>query len=178
VSIEDPTIAINQVYNVKNLLTLITIIVLTFSVIFSKASARHAEESQRTQLFLSLRDRYLKIRLSIPSSVYKKNYVINYSDDSWLHVEQYWYNAFDEWYATSNLNGGKFKDLWFDYFGPAIKFSLKYPAMVKVLDSMLEGRVSFGGQRENFKSALQALYKELDENLRADSAILTNARSR
>ncbi|WP_372740175.1 hypothetical protein [Neptunomonas sp.] len=139
------------------------------------SAAKFAMESQRNALFLSLRDRYLATRLQIPARVYSKNLIIHDTDPAWPLIQHYWYNTFDEWYATNKLNDGKFLDLWCSYFGPATQSTLQFPAMVDVLESMLNGAVSFGSERDSFENAIRALYEKLPATERAPSHILNNA---
>ncbi|MEH6473464.1 MAG: hypothetical protein V7752_19715 [Halopseudomonas sp.] len=143
----------------------------------TKKAQQWNDESQRSQLFLNLRERYLTTRMRISERVYLKDFVIHKSDESWPHIQQYWYNVFDEWYSTTKLNKGKYEDLWDGYFGPATQSSLKYPAMVTVLDSMLAGAVSFGNEKDNFKQTLQQLNASLEEDQRAVNALFGSAPS-
>lgn len=129
--------------------------------VLSYFRARH---EGKAKLYLDLRSRYLEIRRHVPDLYFNVTGDINESDANWVFIEQYWYQAFDEWFTTNKLNNGKYKDLWNTYFSPAIQSTLKYRPMRKVVWRMTKGHVSFGIYGEEFRAILDELWRGLDKD--------------
>lgn len=123
-----------------------------------------AQNEGKAKLYLDLRSRYLEIRRHVPDAYFDISANIEESDANWIFLEQYWYQAFDEWFTTNKLHNGKYRDLWSTYFRPAIQSTLKYRAMRKVVWRMTKGHVSFGAFGDEFREALDQLWKELDKD--------------
>lgn len=123
--------------------------------------ARHEEKAK---LYLDLRGRYLEIRRRVPDRYLAAGADIKENDPDWVHLEQYWYQSFDEWFSTTQLNRGKHSDLWDMYFGPAIQSTLKYRAMRKVAWHMTKGHVSFGNYKDSYRAMLDGLWRDLDKD--------------
>ena len=138
-----------------------------FSALSAWLSYKKSDGVERAQLYLSLRDRYLEIRRRVPDAAFTKEWDLEKNPKSKVELEQYWYNAFDEWYSTNKLNGGRHKVLWSDYFGPAITFTLKFPGPVEVLEDMILGSVSFGTYRKEFSGIIVEMNKSLEKDDRA-----------
>jgi len=124
-------------------------------------SYRRAFYEEQTRLYLELRRRYLDMRKNLSPRYFDDTQVPVDTDSEWYSAEQYWYQAFDEWFATNKLNNAVHGDLWDLYFGPAVQSTLKARPMREVARRMTEGRVSFGTYRDEFHDVLVELWKNL-----------------
>lgn len=119
---------------------------------------RYSKTAAITNLFIALRSRYLEIHGQLPLEVRQSNWKPAKDTDEWRAIERYWYVSFDEWFSTRKLGESAGKKLWNEFYCYALQSSLKNAAMREVLLSMLQGSVSFGSFREEFKAELTSLW--------------------
>lgn len=100
------------------------LIVSGFALLISRRADARAKFAARTQIYLTLRSRFLEIYERLPPS---------YQDPSWRPTSQaekaaanrYWQHAFDEWYITKHLDPALLGSLWNDFFAGALRSGLR-----------------------------------------------------
>lgn len=138
----------------------LTILISSAAFGLSLLAFLYAKSVASTELFISLRSRYLQIHKSLPSEVREADWVPNKDSDEWKAIEQYWYVSFDEWFSTTKIGGRINAKLWKNFYSHALRHSLKIKGMKVVLLSMVNGSVSFGSFRDEFVKELTILWKE------------------
>ena len=74
-------------------------------------------------------------------------------------VLAYWHHTFDEWYVTNHLNHKHMKELWDEFYAPAILSGMRHEGLRVVLFSMIEAEDEFGEYRRSFGDAIKRLWK-------------------
>lgn len=134
------------------------------ALLVSVSSYCRSKEEDKATLYLQLRNRYFEIRRLIPDRYFRASGCCEVQPGDWIYLEQYWYQSFDEWFSTTQLNSGKHKELWDVYFQPAVQSSLQYDALRYVVWRMTEGDVSFGRYRNDYRNMLDDLWKSIDKH--------------
>ena len=70
------------------------------------------EKVEKAKLYLELRSRYLQIRRQVPDKYFGSTEMPTEEGLDWIHIEQYWYQSFDEWFTTNKLGNSKSIELW------------------------------------------------------------------
>ncbi len=120
-----------------------------------RADARAAALA-RTQMFLELRTRFLEVFQQLPPFDKPAS---DYTPEEKAAVLAYWHHTFDEWYVTNRLNHKHMKELWDDFYIPAVLAGMRHPGLREVLFQMIEAEDEFGEYHRSFGDAMRTLWE-------------------
>jgi hypothetical protein len=117
---------------------------------------QRAKALARTQMFLELRTRFLEVFRRLPPFDKASS---EYTPDERTAVLTYWHHTFDEWYVTNRLSHRYLKELWDDFFTPAVLAGMKHAGMRAVLFDMIDTEGESGEYRRSFGDAMKKLWQ-------------------
>jgi hypothetical protein len=99
-----------------------------FAAYLAKRADARSKIAARTQVYLSLRSRFIEVHQQLPPS---------YADNTWRPtteaekgaVARYWHHAFDEWYVTTHLDHELLSSLWQDFFSGAVLSGMRHSGL-------------------------------------------------
>jgi hypothetical protein len=113
--------------------------------------------SAKTQAFVTFRTRFLDIKHGLPTGWTSDSYRPQPGTDEWRLLEDYWQNAFDEWFVPNVLNKAHLSDLWDLFFASAVRGAMANAPLRYVAWRLYE-MGEFGEYREQYKRTLDELY--------------------
>ena len=120
-------------------------------------SDARAKVLARTQMFLELRTRFLEVFQRLPPFDKPSS---SYTPEEKLVVLSYWHHAFDEWYVTNRLSHKHMKELWNEFYAPAVLAGMRHQGLRDVLFNMIEEQEGFGEYRRSFGEAMKKLWDQ------------------
>jgi hypothetical protein len=123
----------------------------------AERAERFSVASAKTQAFVTFRSRFLQIKHGLPSEWINDGYRPQPGTDEWRLLEDYWQNAFDEWFVPNVLDQSHLGDLWTLFFASAVKGALENAPLRYVAWRLYETG-EFGEYRDEYKLALDELY--------------------
>lgn len=136
-------------------LSSLTVAILTF--INTRRARGQAARLARTQTYLVFRERFRDIQQNLPAGYHERAYSTITPEES-LKIERYWYNAFDEWYVTTQLHAGPIADLWTDIYEYAISSTLEYDMMRDWYCQNWRKKTTFGPHSTAFADAIEVAW--------------------
>jgi len=132
------------------------------AVIVSITAVISSNRVAATQMFLELRKSHNDVQSKMDLRYHDNNWNPLEDIDARKSLEKYWLCTLTEWYATVKLNGGKFKQLWNEFYVPAIAGGLRNKPLRIVLWEMLYGKPgsTFSGFRQEFGLTIEKIYKD------------------
>jgi hypothetical protein len=118
----------------------------------------------RTQMFLELRTRFLEVFQRLPPFDKPSS---SYTPEEKLVVLSYWHHAFDEWYVTNRLSHKDMKELWDEFYAPAVLAGMEHQGFRDVLFNMIDEQEGFGEYRRSFGKAMKKLWESRE--IRSDA---------
>src|SRR5262245_43696849 len=107
-------------------------------------------------MFLELRTRFREIFQRLPPFDKPSS---SYTRKEKLAVLCYWHQTFDEWYVTNHLSQKHMKELWDEFYVPAVLAGMNHQGLRDVLFSMIEEQEGFGEYRRSFGEAMKKLWE-------------------
>src|SRR5207244_21630 len=95
------------------------------AVILAFFAWQTAEQVARVQIFLDLRKSHAEVQARMDPRYHEKGWDPTTDRDAMRTLERYWLHTFTEWFATTRLNSGKFRDVWNDFYAKAILGGLR-----------------------------------------------------
>ena len=117
---------------------------------------QRAKALARTQMFLELRTRFLEVFRRLPAL---DKAASEYTPEEKKAVLAYWHHTFDEWYVTNRLSHKYLKELWNDFYAPAVLAGMRHPGLRAVLFDMIDTDEQFGEYRRTFGDAMKSLWQ-------------------
>jgi hypothetical protein len=112
----------------------------------------------RSQLYLELRTRFLKILEDLPPEYQKPDWTA--SDPKHREAAiRYWQHAFDEWYLTTQLHEKLMRPLWDKFFRRMVRAGLGHSGLRKTLIEMMKDAELLKGWRGFFQE-LERIWAE------------------
>jgi hypothetical protein len=131
-------------------------VVALAAFLLSWRSDRRAQLLARTQMFLELRTTFLDVYQRLPSFDKPAS---DYTSEEKAAVLAYWHHAFDEWYVTNHLDPKHMKDLWNEFYAPAILAGMRHEGLREVLFDMIDSEDELGEYRRSFGNAMKKLWE-------------------
>jgi hypothetical protein len=127
---------------------------------FAWAQHRYSIRVTKSHLFLELRRQYDTVRNRLPDAFRKKGWH-DLTDEERRSMDDYWFHSFYEWYASNILFGGQHRDLWREFYRPAVVAGLRHRCMREAFRD-LHQRTEFSGYKDRYFGDLDAAYRSPD----------------
>jgi hypothetical protein len=135
----------------------ISAIALAATVVSAWASYNALQVSRREQtanIFLQFQQDYNLVSARFPARLRDPDFRPARASDDYRRLEEYWIFSFAEWYATHDLGGGVYGNLWLGYYAALAQGALDIPALRYVLNDMRSRHGDYNG-------AFPAYFQEL-----------------
>jgi hypothetical protein len=152
------------------LFSLANLIVSVVTCVFAWKTYELGKGSSETQVFHSLRAGYTPLAANLHPDLLERPIGPKQGDPEWDALRAYWEHAITEWFTTTRINGGQYKELWKSFYEPVLANSLSRPAFRDVLCDMRDSQL-YTRDRYEFFQAMEELYvKSTGKPLRKTTA--------
>lgn len=114
-----------------------SLVVSVAAIYLSIRSNHRAQVTTRTQIFLTLRTRFLEVLQTLPDNYADPDWSASTAEDKAAAI-RYWHHTFDEWYITNKMNRRLMFDLWRSFYSKAILDGMKHNGLRMTLVSMVQ----------------------------------------
>lgn len=140
--------------------TLAAVLVSVVALLVSLRADARAKTAARTDVYLSLRSRFLEVHAALPASYTDPNWMPTTPDEQ-SAVTRYWHHAYDEWYITKRLNAELLQDLWAEYYSKAILAGLRHNCLRLWLVAMTRADVELAAFWTDYRKELELQWAKL-----------------
>jgi hypothetical protein len=116
-----------------------------------------SRQSEEAQIFLQFQEAYNAVAARFPARLLDPDFRPARGSDEYRRLQEYWIFCFAEFYATHDLNGGAYTDLWTRYYATLAANALDIASLRYVATDMMRLPEASRGALPIFYGALSDL---------------------
>jgi len=100
-------------------------------------SLRISRQAEQAGLFTQFQEEYNAVSARFPPRLLDPTFQPARGSDDYRRLEEYWIFCYAEWFATHDLNGGTYGNLWTHYYATLVLNALDIPSLRYVVIDMM-----------------------------------------